>query len=345
MKKLVVLLLAFVSVVAYAKKKDANEGLPESLPMKPISDSAKYEPVNPTLLKQTLAVPSTAERPKISTASAQDINDKLASAITDSILRAKKIKVSPDLVKAEKEIKGMFDRLLTNDTHSQERVEMNDSILNKMRDALRLQGSFFYPFESLKNIGRIYSDDYNLRVYTWAIELEDYNYKFYGLVQNLENDRVYVLEQNSPVYIPRENQQILPRRWYGALYYKIINIVKGDEPQYVVLGWSQPNPNMKMKVIDVLNFSNDRLMLGGDDTFKSYRGKVARVVFTYCADLGMTLNYDEKPKRLIFDHVTPLVDSNNNPTGCNGPDMSYDQLKKKGKKFVLKKDVEMNNAE
>ena len=154
MKKLVVLLLAFVSVVAYAKKKDANEGLPESLPMKPISDSAKYEPVNPTLLKQTLAVPSTAERPKISTASAQDINDKLASAITDSILRAKKIKVSPDLVKAEKEIKGMFDRLLTNDTHSQERVEMNDSILNKMRDALRLQGSFFYPFESLKNIGR-----------------------------------------------------------------------------------------------------------------------------------------------------------------------------------------------
>jgi len=43
--------------------------------------------------------------------------------------------------------------------------------------------------------------------------------------------------------------------------------------------------------------------------------------------------------------VTPLVDSNNNPTGCNGPDMSYDQLKKKGKKFVLKKDVEMNNAE
>ncbi|MBP5742370.1 MAG: hypothetical protein J6W49_02885, partial [Paludibacteraceae bacterium] len=89
----------------------------------------------------------------------------------------------------------------------------------------------------------------------------------------------------------------------------------------------------------------DRLMLGGDDTFKSYRGKVARVVFTYCADLGMTLNYDEKKKRFIFDHVTPLVDSNNNPTGCNGPDMSYDQLKKKGKKFVLKKDVEMNNAE
>ena len=121
--------------------------------------------------------------------------------------------------------------------------------------------------------------------------------------------------------------------------------MKGDEPQYVVLGWSQPNPNMKMKVIDVLNFSNDRLMLGGDDTFKSYRGKVARVVFTYCADLGMTLNYDEKKKRFIFDHVTPLVDSNNNPTGCNGPDMSYDQLKKKGKKFVLKKDVEMNNAE
>ena len=337
-----------MSIAVSAKKSDSkNDGMPESLPMKAVSDSGSttLSPANPTLLKQTLAMPSTAERPKITMASAQEINDKLSSAVTDSILKSRKIKVSPELINAEKKISEKFQRLLTTDTHTEERIQINDSIFTMMRDALRFQGSFFYPFDSLKNIGRIYSDDYNLRVYTWAIELEDMNYKFYGLVQDLQTDRIYTLEQNSPVYIPREGQQILPRRWYGALYYKIINIVKGDEPQYVVLGWSQPNPNMKMKVIDVLNFSDEKLMLGSPEMFKSYRGKVGRVVFTYCAELGMSLNWDEKKKRFVFDHVTPLVDSNNNPTGCNGPDMSYDQLKKKGKKFVLKKDIEMNNVE
>ena len=59
----------------------------------------------------------------------------------------------------------------------------------------------------------------------------------------------------------------------------------------------------------------------------------------------MTLQYDEKKKRFVFDHVTPLADASGNATGCNGPDMSYDELKRKGKRFILKKDVDMMNEE
>lgn len=349
MKQLCILMSALLigcSITLSAKKSKAvEEGMPESLPMKKLDSATNVFSSNPIELHQTLATPSTEVRTSIAPASAQDINDRMAEGITDSLIRIHKIRIDPELKVKEKEIKALFDTLLTTDTHNEERLEINSRIFKKFREALGKKGSFFYPFDSLKNIGRIYSDDYNLRVYTWCVELEDLNYHFYGFIQDLETDRIYALEQNGAVYIPRETQQILPRRWYGALYYKIIRLSKGDDMQYVALGWSQPNPNMKMKVIDVFDFSGDKLMLGGDETFKSYRGKVGRVVFTYCSNLGMTLQYDEKKKRFVFDHVTPLADANGNATGCNGPDMSYDELKRKGKRFILKKDVDMMNEE
>lgn len=343
-KKVLLLVIALVgfSLSVNAKKKGGEEMLPESLPMKKDTNATNLSG-NPKALNQVLATPSTVERANIVMPSAQQVNDEMVSGIKDSLIRVRKIRFSQELVREEKELKLMFDSLLQNDTRSEERVNINDRIFSKLRNALRLQGSFFYPFDSLTNIGRIYSDDYNIRVYTWCIELEDLSYRFYGLVQDLNSDRVWALEQNSAVYIPRETQQIAPRRWYGALYYKVLNIKKGDDPQYIVLGWSQPNPNMKMKIIDVLDFSDEKLLLGGDETFKSYHGKVSRVVFTYCSNLNISLVYDEKKKRFVFDHVTPLSDEYDNPLGCNGPDMSYDQLKKKGKRWVLKKDVNVTN--
>ncbi len=344
MKKSLVILALCLGMVAQVNAKKQNEdGLPESLPMKKDTLSERTSG-NPRQVMQTLAMPSTMERTSVAPPSAQQLNDQMAANVKDSLIRVKKIRFSSELVGEEKALKLMFDSLLTRDTYSQERIDINDRIFNKMRDVLRLEGSFFYPFDSLKNIGRIYSDDYNIRVYTWCIELEDLSYRFYGFVQNLDNDLVYPLIQNGAVYVPRENQQLVPRQWYGALYYKVLNIQSGDEPKYIVLGWSQPNPNTKMKVIDVLDFDiQDRLWLGGDQIFKGYRGKVNRMVFTYCSNLNMSLVYDEKKKRFVFDHVTPLSDEYDNPLGCNGPDMSYDELKKKGKRWILKTDVNVTN--
>ncbi|MBQ9591899.1 MAG: hypothetical protein IJR32_03585 [Paludibacteraceae bacterium] len=343
-KKIILIVLALVGMVleVNAKKKSGEDVFPESLPMKKDTvDTNKSE--NPKDLTQVLATPTTMERANIVTPSAQQVNDEILAGIKDSLIRMRKIKFSPELLREEKELKLMFDSLLQRDTRSEERIEINNRIFARFRNSLRLQGSFFYPFDSLQNIGRIYSDDYNIRVYTWCIELEDLSYRFYGLIQDLNTDKVWALEQNSAVYIPRETQKIAPRRWYGALYYKVMNIKKGDDPQYIVLGWSQPNPSMKMKIIDVLDFSDEKLLLGGDETFKGYHGKADRIVFTYCSNLNISLVYDEKKKRFVFDHVTPLSDEYDNPLGCNGPDMSYDQLKKKGKRWVLKKDVDVTN--
>lgn len=266
--------------------------------------------------------------------------EKLA---TDTTKQKKVVVYNPKLVQKEKELIELFNKILKEDTRDSNRVSINEKIRLKLAEALKDSGSFSYPFDSLKNLGKIYSDDYNIRIYTWSCEMEDLSYRFYGFIQDFTNDAVYPLVQNGPVFIPEKNKQYLLNRWYGALYYKAINISKkGKEPKYILLGWSQANPNTKMKIMEVLHIGEEKVILGSK-AFKGYQGKANRIVFTYCSDLSMSLNYDDANKRFIFDHLTPLTDDRGNSRGCNGPDMSYDSLKQKRKRWVLKKDVDVKN--
>jgi hypothetical protein len=173
--------------------------------------------------------------------------------------------------------------------------------------------------------------------------MEDLSYKFWGFIQDFENDAIYPLVQSAPTYLPEENKEILLTRWYGALYYKAIKVSKkGRDPKYILLGWTQPNTNKKAKIMEVLSITDEKVMLGSK-IFKGYKGKSYRVVFSYCSDMAISLTYDEIQKRFVFDHLTPLSDDRGNSRGCNGPDMSYDSLKQKGKRWVLKKDVDVRN--
>ncbi len=267
----------------------------------------------------------------------------------DTTKKAKE--VSPALMKKEMDIKVVFDSILTRDTRDSDRVRLNNLIYDKLLTMLKDSGSFTHPFDSLKNLGKIYSDDYSIRVYTWCCEMEDMSYKFWGIIQDLDNDAIYPLTQSGPVYVPAANQQILLKRWYGALYYKVLRVSKKkDDPKYILLGWSQPNVNTKMKILDVLDIdTEDHKVMLGSKIFKGYRGKDYREVFTYCSDLGVSLKYEEQEKRFIFDHLTPLSDDQGNARGCNGPDMSYDALKRKKHWFkktdtwVIKKDIDVRN--
>ncbi|MDR1678992.1 MAG: hypothetical protein LBR81_04360 [Prevotellaceae bacterium] len=292
-------------------------------------------------------------------ASAQ--NKQIKKVPVDSLAKVKKIIISENLPKHEQELQALFNRLLKEDTNDSMRIAINEEIRTKLHASLRERGSFLYGFDSLSSLGKIYSNDYNLRIYTWACELEDLSYRFYGFIQDFDDEKIYPLMQNSAVYLPAPDRPIAFNRWYGALYYNAIKVQSGDFPVYILLGWSQPNPNTKMKVMDVLDFGNERLVLGSP-IFKGIakKGKDYRLLFTYCSELNMSLNYEEKQKRFVFDHLTPMTtDRGTNPAtgetitenrGCNGPDMSYDALQQKrknwfSKKFiwVLKRDVNVTN--
>jgi hypothetical protein len=53
-----------------------------------------------------------------------------------------------------------------------------------------------------------------------------------------------------------------PENWYGALYYAVRPVVEGGIRYWLVLGLDYGNPYMTRKVIDVLDFSGDKLKIG-----------------------------------------------------------------------------------
>lgn len=256
-------------------------------------------------------------------------------------------KTTPALLKKELEIRALFNQISENDTRDSTRIRINHEIRIKIAEALKDSNSFFYPFDSLRYLGKIYSDDYNIRIYTWCCEMEDLSYKFYGFVQDFTNDLVYALTVRDAPYVPKRNRQVLLSNWYGALYYKaiIVNPKKRD-PKYILLGWNQSDLKTKNKILDVLSIDDEGTDVRlGSKIFRGYNGRAHRMILSYCSDLGISLNYDEKEKRFVFDHLTPLSYDNDEPRGCNGPDMSYDALKSKrrGKRWVLKKDIDIKN--
>jgi hypothetical protein len=251
----------------------------------------------------------------------------------------------PELQRQEMEIKLLFDTLNnagdildSAEYLAIDKTGIGGSIRQKLGEMLRDKNSFFYPFDSLQYLGKIYSDDNKVRIYSWNCELTGFRQQFYGFVQT---EKTCVPLRSSQTYIPDPQKDIPLNNWYGALYYKAVRIEKGNQAKYILLGWSRLNERHSFKVIDVLAFDDKKASLGAP-IFELDNGKNARMVFDYCSNVRMTINYDEKKKKIVFDHLSPTgmeLDEDR----CNAPDMSYDALVRKGKRWVLKKDVDARN--
>ncbi len=266
----------------------------------------------------------------------------LLTIILFSSLQAKKtepVVFSQELIQQEMDVKILFDSLNNGKEYPDSiRKAIGESIRQKMAEILHDKNSFFYPFDSLRFLGKIYSDDNKLRIYTWNCELSDMTQSFYGFIQT--EKACYPLRQTNASYLPDTKKEISLNNWYGTLYYKAIRIEKGNDAKYILLGWSRLNLRESFKIIEVLSFENKKAILGAP-IIELDNGKNMRMVFPHCATMRINIEYDKKRKQFIFDHLSPTGDYVN--PDCYGPDMSYDAIKKKGKRWKLRKDVDARN--
>ena len=58
---------------------------------------------------------------------------------------------------------------MVNDTNTGKRVDALHKFIPLMTRALKVEGSFYYPFDSLPTISHIYAPDSNFRILTWRL--------------------------------------------------------------------------------------------------------------------------------------------------------------------------------
>lgn len=227
-----------------------------------------------------------------------------------------------------------------------ERVEKNALFIKKFINALKINGSFNYGFDSLKRISIIKSTDNAFRIITWFLPNNDGTYRYYGTIQMGTTNgslKLFPLTDN-PNFVDA-NAITNNKNWFGARYYEMIPVlVNGKQPYYILLGWKGNTAKTTKKVIDVLSFEKGEPIFG-KNIFETEKNAALknRVVFEYNKQNTMTLKVDQNVNMIVFDHLAPYDPKMVGNYEYYGSDLSFDGYRLTWGKLSLVEDVELKN--
>ncbi len=210
--------------------------------------------------------------------------------------------------------------------------ELADSLSNDLSDyfheILEMDGAFNYPFDSLLSIGNVQSENGKVRIFTWNIVKNNGTYTYFGLLQvdlkERKEVKTYRLCDKSDSIVNPESMLLSCDKWFGALYYEIIETKLSEGTLYTLLGWDGNDLYTSMKVIESLTFTASGKPKFGKSVFKIDRKKQKRVIFEYSRMANMMIQYDNDLEMIVYDHLSPSDPVYEGNAAYYGPDFSFD---------------------
>jgi hypothetical protein len=179
------------------------------------------------------------------------------------------------------------------------RLVLNQQFKNILYQDLMQEGSFDYPYDSVRSLTKLTSPDKKFRIYNWNLPNGNGSNIYYGFIQlKTKGNRepvIYCLTDHSdsipePGFVKSDHNS-----WYGCRYYKIIMTTYKSKVYYTLLGWDGFSQNISQKIIDILWFDeHDRPFFGADIFRNTGNDHLKRIFFKYSATSSMILAYDEQ---------------------------------------------------
>src|SRR5215510_14356652 len=92
------------------------------------------------------------------------------------------------LLKAKEDTLRDCARYLVTDTLTEDRM-ISDSVFTRtLVRALKINNSFYYPFDSVRGVSRLYAPDSSFRIFTWTIQFDEYYSRQKGAIQLATKD-------------------------------------------------------------------------------------------------------------------------------------------------------------
>ncbi len=236
--------------------------------------------------------------------------------------------------KAEANIKEFGKAMITEDEWF-DRFRADSAFTRGFVQALKTPNSFYYPFDSLQTISKLYAPDSSFRIFTWQV-VRDFEYnRQRGAIQMHTDDGslklIPLFDYSDFTKAPndsiRDNQH-----WIGAIYYKILLNTFNDKKIYTLLGYDDNSARSNKKWIEILTFSADGKPQFGGKYFQYQVDSIKpaqpayRFSLEYKKEAKARLNYDDDAQMIIFDHLS----SENNETQNKYtliPDGTYEAFK------------------
>lgn len=219
------------------------------------------------------------------------------------------------LLIAEDTLKSL-GRMMVFERYAARRFEADSMFIRELVHALKVPGSFHFPFDSLQNISRLYAPDSSFRILTWQFERDESFHRQRGAIQMNTPDgslKLFPLIDMSDYTDNPYDSVRTNLNWVGAIYYKIVLKTFNDRKFYTLIGLDDNNNNTTKKWIDVLTFDRTgsprfggRLFAYKNDDIKP-KQPVSRFCLEYKKDARARLNYDESMDMIVFEHLVSLT--------------------------------------
>jgi hypothetical protein len=234
---------------------------------------------------------------------------------------------------------------VVNEDNNTLKSDYNEKFERYFNHVLEQDGSFDYPFDSLKNVGKLKSSDNILRIFTWNLPLAGGYHKYFGFIQvNREgNISLFRLEDKRSEVKDQQNEILYPSKWYGALYYHIETTTGNGKTWYTLLGYDFNNLFTTKRVIEVVSITESGTPELGASIFNVRNQTLSRVIFEHSARVKMMLRYDNKMDMIVFDHLSP---SRNDLAGnyqFYGPDFTYDGFRFEDGQWQYYSNIDLRN--
>jgi hypothetical protein len=222
------------------------------------------------------------------------------------------------LRKDEDSMKAYAREMIMDKTASQ-RFAADSVFIRMLVRSLKTPNSFYYPFDSLETVSRIYAPDSSFRIFSWQFTRDDDYYRQRGAIQMKTTDgslQLFPLIDASEFTTAPEDSVRSGRNWIGAIYYGIVMKTFNNKKYYTLLGYDDNNMRSTKKWLEVLSFDDKgRPVFGGpffaftDDKAKS-SAAIDRFCMEYKKDGRARMNYDKDLDMIVYDH---LVSESNEP--------------------------------
>jgi hypothetical protein len=258
-----------------------------------------------------------------------------------SLTHAQKITATDLKLLRHKEdtLKALSKDLLT-DSLTAGRMRSDSMFIKVLVRSLQVKNSFYYPFDSVKGISKLYAPDSTFKIFTWQINFDESYSRQRGAIQYRTPDgslRLIPLRDFSEFTTDPLDSMRTKDNWIGAVYYGITETKYNGKDYYTLFGYDENSVRSNKKWIDVLSFDNRNMpVFGGQFSFEedSVRKPTQnRYSIEYKKEAATTMNFDPELNMILVDH---LISESDEPDLLYTyiPDGDYEGFKWKQGKWV-----------
>jgi hypothetical protein len=249
----------------------------------------------------------------------------------------------------EDTLKVMAHTIMNAETEAEKRLA-NTAFITNLTEILQYEKSFKFPFDSLVTIARLSPPDGSFRIFNWLLKKDNGSYEYFALVHYHNKKRkryeIIPLVDNSTNIRNAEQEDLDATNWYGGLLYDIIYIKKSGRKYYTLLSWDGNDGYSTIKIIDVMYFSGKNKIKFGLPIFKQNKKESQkRVIIEYDSKTSVSVKYQQKEKRIVFNHLVPPKKGLAGLEEYYIPEGSFNAYQYKQGKWWLQQDIDARNTQ